>query len=95
MPSLLLNVQKYLRRFYNLPAGLLGTGKSSDVMQTTIKQMQAFFKLNVTGTLDTDTWDIMKQARCGVPDVAEYNHFPRNLKWPNSIITFRFATVLR
>ncbi|KAG7278506.1 hypothetical protein CRUP_004115, partial [Coryphaenoides rupestris] len=85
----ILQAEKYLSRFYNLPAGLLGTGKSSDVMQTKIKEMQAFFRLNVTGTLDADTLDTMKQARCGVPDVAEYNLFPRNLKWAKNNITFR------
>lgn len=45
--------------------------------------------LKVTGNLDDNTLDLMKQARCGVPDVAEYNHFPRDLKWQNNNITFR------
>jgi hypothetical protein len=30
-------------------------------------------------------------ARCGVPDVGEYNHFPRHLKWQNTIVTFRWG----
>lgn len=33
----------------------------------------------------------MKQARCGVPDIGEYNHFPRHLKWQNNNVTFRYA----
>ncbi|KAA8593853.1 hypothetical protein FQN60_004687 [Etheostoma spectabile] len=33
----------------------------------------------------------MKQARCGVPDVGEYNHFPRHLKWQNNNVTFRIV----
>ncbi|KAM3869175.1 collagenase 3 [Diretmus argenteus] len=81
--------ERYLRRFYDLPAGLLGTQKPSDAMQTKIKEMQTFFKLKVTGNLDENTLEVMKLARCGVPDVGEYNHFPRNLKWNNNNITFR------
>uniref|UniRef100_A0A8C2ZKQ9 Matrix metallopeptidase 13b n=1 Tax=Cyclopterus lumpus TaxID=8103 RepID=A0A8C2ZKQ9_CYCLU len=45
--------------------------------------------LKVTGNLDDNTLELMKQARCGVPDVGEYNHFPRHLKWPNNNVTFR------
>ena len=44
--ALTFNVQKYLRRYYNLPIGLSGR-KSSDVMQAKIKEMQTFLKLKV------------------------------------------------
>ncbi|KAM3875318.1 collagenase 3-like [Diretmus argenteus] len=81
--------ERYLRQFYDLPAGLLGTRKSSDPMQTKIKEMQTFFKLKVTGNLDANTLELMKLARCGVPDVAEYNHFSGKPKWNNNNITFR------
>lgn len=33
----------------------------------------------------------MKEARCGVPDIGEYNHFPRNLKWQSNNVTFRYT----
>lgn len=46
----------------------------------------------VTGNLDDNTLELMKSARCGVPDVGEYNHFPRQLKWPNNNLTFRCAS---
>lgn len=46
--------------------------------------------VKVTGNLDENTLELMKEARCGVPDVGEYNHFPRDLKWPNNNITFRY-----
>lgn len=74
-----------------MPAGLQGNGKVSDFMHQKIREMQAFFKLEVTGKLDDNTLDIMEMARCGVPDVAEYNHFPRDLKWESTNVTFRFV----
>ncbi|XP_048838290.1 collagenase 3 [Brienomyrus brachyistius] len=83
--------EKYLRRFYDLPSGLQGAGKSSDVMQQKIREMQAFFGLQVTGNLDTNTLDVMNTPRCGVPDLGEYNLFPRNLKWPTTNVTFRIT----
>ncbi|XP_036392622.1 collagenase 3-like [Megalops cyprinoides] len=60
-------------------------------MRQKIREMQTFFQLEVTGNLDTNTLDLMKMARCGVPDVAEYNLFPRNLKWQNTNVTFRIV----
>uniref|UniRef100_A0A3Q4AQT4 Collagenase 3 n=1 Tax=Mola mola TaxID=94237 RepID=A0A3Q4AQT4_MOLML len=81
--------EKYLRRFYGLPAGLQGRQRTSGAFEAKIKEMQHFFKLKVTGNLDDSTLEVMKQARCGVPDIGEYNHFPRDLKWPNNNITFR------
>uniref|UniRef100_A0A3Q0SUS8 Collagenase 3 n=1 Tax=Amphilophus citrinellus TaxID=61819 RepID=A0A3Q0SUS8_AMPCI len=81
--------EKYLQRFYGAPAGLQGRSTPSDSFQDKIKQMQRFFRLEVTGNIDDNTLDVMKQARCGVPDIGEYNHFPRNLKWQNTNVTFR------
>lgn len=81
--------KKYLRRYYGMPAGLQRTGKSSDAMYEKIREMQTFFRLEVTGQLDDDTVELMKMARCGVQDVAEYNHFPRDLKWETTNVTFR------
>ncbi|XP_037534031.1 collagenase 3 [Nematolebias whitei] len=81
--------EKYLRRFYNLPVGLQGTQTSSSDFQTKIKEMQRFFNLEVTGKLDDNTLNVMKEPRCGVQDVGEYNHFPRDLKWQTNTVTFR------
>ncbi|XP_049582833.1 collagenase 3 [Syngnathus scovelli] len=80
--------EKYLRRFYGLPAGLQSQKRTGD-FKSTLKEMQSFFKLEVTGSLDDNTLDLMTQARCGVPDIGEYNHFPGDLKWKNNIVTFR------
>uniref|UniRef100_A0A9J7ZZW0 Collagenase 3 n=1 Tax=Cyprinus carpio carpio TaxID=630221 RepID=A0A9J7ZZW0_CYPCA len=85
----LLLAEKYLRRYYDMPAGLQGERKASDLMHQKIREMQAFFRLEVTGKLDDNTLEVMEMARCGVPDVAEYNHFPRDLKWKNTNVTFR------
>ncbi len=76
-----------------MPVGLQGKGKVSDLMSQKIRELQAFFKLEVTGKLDDNTLEVMEMARCGVPDVAEYNHFPEELKWKTTNVTFRFVFV--
>ncbi|KAM3615875.1 uncharacterized protein V6R79_008903 [Siganus canaliculatus] len=81
--------ERYLHRFYGLPAGLQGKDRIHDAFKTKIMEMQRFFKLKVTGELDDNTVELMKEARCGVPDVADYSHFPRDLKWENKNVTFR------
>ncbi|XP_016121632.1 collagenase 3-like, partial [Sinocyclocheilus grahami] len=85
----LLLADKYLRRYYAMPAGLQGEGKASGLMHQKIREMQAFFRLEVTGKPDDSTLEVMEMARCGVPDVAEYNHFPQDIKWKNTNVTFR------
>ncbi|KAK5868420.1 hypothetical protein PBY51_009438 [Eleginops maclovinus] len=87
----LLLAENYLRRFYGLPAGLQGREKSSGTFQNKIKEMQRFFNLEVTGSLDHNTLELMNQPRCGVPDIGEYNHFPRHLKWSTNNVTFRIV----
>ncbi|MGH0164879.1 UNVERIFIED_CONTAM: hypothetical protein FKN15_047130 [Acipenser sinensis] len=80
--------EKYLRKFYGLAPGLQGPQKSSSSMSLVIKEMQSFFGLEVTGNLDPATLEMMHVPRCGVPDVGEYNLFPRNLKWKTTNVTF-------
>ncbi|RXM94074.1 Collagenase 3, partial [Acipenser ruthenus] len=62
--------------------------KSTSPMSLVIKEMQSFFGLEVTGNLDPATLEMMHVPRCGVPDVGEYNLFPRNLKWKTTNVTF-------
>lgn len=45
----------------------------------------------VTGNLSEETVAVMKQARCGVPDIGAYTHFPQKLKWNKNDLTFRYS----
>uniref|UniRef100_A0A3P9KJL4 Collagenase 3 n=1 Tax=Oryzias latipes TaxID=8090 RepID=A0A3P9KJL4_ORYLA len=83
--------EKYLRQLYGLSPGLQGRRAASGAFQTKIREMQKFFKLKVTGNLDEKTLELMKQPRCGVPDIGEYNHFPQRLKWKHNDLTFRIT----
>ncbi|NWS91499.1 MMP7 protein, partial [Toxostoma redivivum] len=57
-----------------------------------IKEMQKFFHLTVTGKLDTETDKIMKQPRCGMPDVANYQTFPGSPKWKKTHLTYKILS---
>ncbi|NXP07246.1 MMP13 Collagenase, partial [Thinocorus orbignyianus] len=82
--------ERYLRNHYDLhvnPAGIMR--KSANSVASKLREMQAFFGLEVTGKLDEETYELMQKPRCGVPDVGEYNFFPRKLKWSKSNLTYR------
>ncbi|XP_029458283.1 collagenase 3-like [Rhinatrema bivittatum] len=85
--------EHYLNTIYSpvsSPAGFLRKrGKIS--MASKLREMQAFFGLEVTGKLDDDTINIMKKPRCGVPDVAQFNLFPKQLKWSKNNLTYRIV----
>ncbi|NWY46343.1 MMP18 protein, partial [Sylvia atricapilla] len=57
-----------------------------------IKEMQKFFHLTITGKLDRETEEIMKLPRCGLPDVAEYQTFPRSPKWKKTHLTYKILS---
>ncbi|NXV77460.1 MMP13 Collagenase, partial [Atlantisia rogersi] len=82
--------ERYLRTHYDLrpnPAGIMR--KSANTVASKLREMQAFFGLKVTGKLDEETYELMQKPRCGVPDVGEYNFFPRKLKWSKTNLTYR------
>uniref|UniRef100_A0A3P8UH76 Matrix metalloproteinase-9 n=1 Tax=Cynoglossus semilaevis TaxID=244447 RepID=A0A3P8UH76_CYNSE len=54
-----------------------------------LKRMQRQMGLEETGELDKATVDTMKQPRCGVPDVANYQTFEGDIKWDHKNITYR------
>ncbi|TKS83772.1 Collagenase 3 [Collichthys lucidus] len=86
------NGESYLKRFYNLTeeTGPVVRRGFSPVVEKLV-EMQRFFRLQVTGTLDADTMAMMKKPRCGVPDneVASYSTFGNNLKWDKNSLTYR------
>ena len=81
-------LQSYLKRFYNLTEGSRGRNGLLE-KQGKVSEMQRFFRLKVTGTLDHETMHMMKKPRCGVPDVAAFSTFQNNLKWPTNQLTYR------
>ncbi|KAG7483674.1 hypothetical protein MATL_G00040910 [Megalops atlanticus] len=82
--------ETYLKRFYNLTEETEPTFRRSfGQLNMKLSEMQKFFGLKVTGTLDADTLEVMKKPRCGVPDVAKYSTFPNNPKWPTNKLTYR------
>ncbi|XP_015228193.1 PREDICTED: interstitial collagenase-like [Cyprinodon variegatus] len=86
--------KSYLRRFYSPSLG----GKdlrsptrrirSSSSREQKIRQMQNFFGLRETGILDSETLDVMKKPRCGVPDLDNYSFYPYRPKWKNYTISY-------
>lgn len=63
-------------------------GKSIPVVEK-LKQMQKFFGLKVTGKPNAETLNVMKQARCGVPDIAEFVLTEGNPRWEHTNLTYR------
>ncbi|XP_007944201.1 matrix metalloproteinase-27 [Orycteropus afer afer] len=68
--------QAYLNQFYSLEieGSHLLQSKNRSLTAGKIRGMQAFFGLTVTGKLDSNTLEIMKKPRCGVPDVGQYGY---------------------
>ncbi|KAM9386341.1 collagenase 3-like [Pholidichthys leucotaenia] len=84
--------ESYLKKFFNLTeqSGLSGRRGISPVSMK-LSEMQRFFGLQITGTLDADTLAMMKKPRCGVPDgpIAHFSTFRGNLKWEKNRLTYR------
>uniref|UniRef100_A0A673LEB9 interstitial collagenase n=1 Tax=Sinocyclocheilus rhinocerous TaxID=307959 RepID=A0A673LEB9_9TELE len=84
--------KEYLMSFYNLvykPPD--STARQPDPLPDTLKEMQKFFRLKVTGKLDKKTLEVMKKPRCGVPDVAAYSTFGGKPKWQKNKLTYRIV----
>ncbi|NWI88716.1 MMP7 protein, partial [Pitta sordida] len=77
-------VKTYLDKFFPV-----FTKTKTLSIEERIKEMQRFFHLTVNGKLDAETEEIMKQPRCGMPDVAEYQTFPGTPKWKKTHLTYR------
>ncbi|KAM9729220.1 collagenase 3a [Menidia menidia] len=84
--------EDYLKKFYNLEeeSGPTFRRGLSPVTQK-LMEMQQFFGLEITGSLDAETLATMKKPRCGVPDeqIARYSTFANDPKWQKESITYR------
>uniref|UniRef100_A0A3Q3QP03 Peptidase metallopeptidase domain-containing protein n=1 Tax=Monopterus albus TaxID=43700 RepID=A0A3Q3QP03_MONAL len=93
--SSLLSEIEYLQKFYNLPKKPSGRIRRSGPSFTSkVKDMQSFFGLNATGVLDSETLEVMRSPRCGVPDVEEYSN-AQGTRWNKNIITYRYLLYTR
>ncbi|XP_026531398.1 matrix metalloproteinase-27-like [Notechis scutatus] len=66
--------QAYISQFYEQKADSRQRGWKINNLSFVdkIKQMQDFFRLNVTGKVDAETLEVMQQPRCGIPDIGQY-----------------------
>ncbi|XP_028975805.2 collagenase 3-like isoform X1 [Esox lucius] len=83
--------ETYLKRFYNLKEETGAKARQGPSQRSRkVQEMQKFFGLKLTGTLDSETLVMMKKPRCGVPDV-QIGYFSTfdNLKWETNQLTYR------
>ncbi|XP_016523044.1 matrix metalloproteinase-9-like, partial [Poecilia formosa] len=81
--------QSYLKKFGYIETEQHGDFRSKVSIAKSLKMMQRQMGLKETGQLDKPTLEAMKQPRCGVPDVANYNIYAGEPKWNHSDITYR------
>ncbi|XP_064156111.1 matrix metalloproteinase-9 isoform X2 [Anguilla rostrata] len=79
----------YLRRFGYMNVQHHSGLEPSMSMSKALKMLQRQFGLEETGELDQPTVTAMKQPRCGVPDIHNYQTFAGDLKWDHNDITYR------
>ncbi|XP_028275005.1 matrix metalloproteinase-20 [Parambassis ranga] len=85
----------YLQQYYNLRKDpLVRMKRSGPSFTSKVKDMQIFFGLNATGMLDSETVEVMRSPRCGVPDVEEYNH-SQGSRWNKNVITYSIGRYTR
>ncbi|KAB5567435.1 hypothetical protein PHYPO_G00232710 [Pangasianodon hypophthalmus] len=81
--------ESYLKRFGYMEV-LDKSGRQAAVSTfKALRRLQNQLGLEETGKLDQPTIDAMKQPRCGVPDVRNYQTFEGDLKWDHTDVTYR------
>nr|ADD84682.1 matrix metalloproteinase 13 [Ictalurus punctatus] len=82
--------KNYLKKLYNMEEDNTPSfGRKVNEMSLKLGEMQEFFGLKVTGTLDAETMEMMKKPRCGVPDVAALKARALTYKWTTNSLTYR------
>ncbi|CAF90839.1 unnamed protein product, partial [Tetraodon nigroviridis] len=85
--------EEYLARFFS-DVGVTNSSLRSittNSFNETLEAMQAFFGLEVTGVLNNETIEVMKEPRCGVSDISRYGLFPGKPRWTKELITYRIT----
>ncbi|VFV47689.1 mmp7_felca ame: full=matrilysin ame: [Lynx pardinus] len=83
--------QEYLKRFYPSDA----KSRDADGFGARLKEMQKFFRLPVTGMLDSRVIVVMQQPRCGLPDTGEDLPSRNRPKWISKAVTYRIISYTR
>ncbi|KAG8136948.1 hypothetical protein E2320_005513 [Naja naja] len=55
--------------------------RSSESLLNKLKYMQSFFNLEGNGQMTSETFELMKQPRCGLPDMAGIVNYTLDLSW--------------
>uniref|UniRef100_A0A8B9M6F6 interstitial collagenase n=1 Tax=Accipiter nisus TaxID=211598 RepID=A0A8B9M6F6_9AVES len=81
----------YLQNFYGLQRDYQPhvRKKGENSLAAKLKEMQAFFGLQMTGKPDLDTLKTMRKPRCGIPDIGQYVFTTGNPKWKRNNLTYR------
>ncbi|KFO25635.1 stromelysin-1 [Fukomys damarensis] len=87
-------LQQYLENYYNLSKDMkqFFKRKDSSPIVKKIQEMQKFLGLEVTGQLNSDTLEMIRKPRCGVPDVGHFSTFPGIPKWRKNHLTYRIVS---
>ncbi|XP_034539888.1 matrix metallopeptidase 30 [Notolabrus celidotus] len=90
--------QEYLSRYFS-EVGVSAPNSvwrsSLDSFDDTLRKMQEYFGLEVTGHLDPNTKEVMARPRCGFTDVLRYGHFEGRPRWHKPLITYRITEYSR
>ncbi|KAK5620384.1 hypothetical protein CRENBAI_024767 [Crenichthys baileyi] len=62
---------------------------SMDSFEDTLRKMQEFFGLEMTGQLDSNTLEVMFRPWCCFTDVTRYGHLDGQPKWNKAVVTYR------
>ncbi|XP_061100813.1 matrix metalloproteinase-15 [Conger conger] len=93
------NAESWLRMYGYLPQASrqMSTMRSAKILSNAVADMQRFYGLTVTGTMDSGTLQAMKRPRCGVPDkfggqiktnVRRKRYALTGHKWNKDLLTF-------